>query len=90
MSLVCSKCKKSLTVKESVLGTHQCGQLRPKATPRMMIRKTSDYVKAHFTELGKSGGGNPVTAERSRDFQTYVQGRKPIYKDDNRRSKKPP
>ena len=51
MSRVCSKCKKSLTVKESVLGTHQCGQPGSKAAPRMLIRKSGEYVKNHFTEL---------------------------------------
>jgi hypothetical protein len=50
VSIVCSKCKKSLTVKESILKAHQCGDLRSKVTPRM-IRKTGDYVKSHFTEL---------------------------------------
>jgi len=50
VSIVCSKCKKSLTVKESILKTHECGHLRSKATSRM-IRKTGDYVKSHFTEL---------------------------------------
>ena len=50
MSIVCSKCKKSLTVKESILKTHQCGHTKPKVAPRM-IRKTGDYVKSHFTEL---------------------------------------
>jgi hypothetical protein len=46
---VCSKCKKSLTVKESILKTHQCGRAKPKAPT--MIQKTSDYVRSHFTEL---------------------------------------
>ena len=50
VSIVCSKCKKSLTVKESILKTHECAHGKPKGTPRMS-RKTSDYVKAHFTEL---------------------------------------
>jgi uncharacterized CHY-type Zn-finger protein len=50
VSIVCSNCKKSLTVKESILKTHQCDHLRSKVTPRM-IRKTGDYVKSHFTEL---------------------------------------
>ena len=49
MSIVCSKCKKSLTVKESIFKAHQCGQ-RSNVTPRM-VRKTGDYVKHHFTEL---------------------------------------
>lgn len=51
MSLACSKCKKSLTVKESILATHRCGQPASKAAPRMLIRKTGEYVKNHFTEL---------------------------------------
>ncbi len=50
MSIVCSKCKKSLTVKESILKTHQCSYAKPKLAPRM-IRKTADYVKSHFMEL---------------------------------------
>ena len=33
VSIVCSKCKKSLTVKESILKAHQCGHLRSKVTP---------------------------------------------------------
>jgi exosome complex RNA-binding protein Csl4 len=48
--IVCSKCKKSLTVKESILKTHQCGHTKRKGAA-IMIRKTSDYVKSHFTEL---------------------------------------
>ena len=50
MSIVCSKCKKSLTVKESIFQTHQCGHTKPQVAPRM-IRKTGDYVKSHFREL---------------------------------------
>ena len=50
MPIVCSKCNKSLTVKESILETHQCIQPQPKPASRM-IRKTGDYVKRHFTEL---------------------------------------
>jgi hypothetical protein len=50
VSIVCSKCQKSLTVKESILKTHQCGHNKPKDTPHMS-RKTGDYVKTHFTEL---------------------------------------
>ena len=51
MPIVCSKCKKSLTVKESILKTHQCGHTKRKGAAAIMIRKTSDYVKSHFTEL---------------------------------------
>jgi hypothetical protein len=51
VSIVCSKCKKSLTVKGSILKTHECGHSKTKGTPHMS-RKTADYyVKAHFTEL---------------------------------------
>ena len=50
MSIVCSKCKKSLTVKESILKTHECGHTQPKGAARV-IRKTGDYVKSNFTEL---------------------------------------
>ncbi len=50
MPIVCSKCKKSLTVKESILKTHQCGHTKRK-DPATIIRKTSDYVKSHFAEL---------------------------------------
>jgi uncharacterized CHY-type Zn-finger protein len=50
VSIVCSKCKKSLTVRESIFKAHQCGHLRSNVTPRM-LRKTGDYVKRHFTEL---------------------------------------
>jgi hypothetical protein len=42
-----------LTVKESILKTHLCGHTKP-TKPKgaaTMIRKTSDYVKSHFTEL---------------------------------------
>ena len=51
MSRVCSKCKKSLTVKESVLATHQCSQVTSKRVPHALIQKTGDYVKSHFNEL---------------------------------------
>jgi hypothetical protein len=50
VSVVCSQCKKSLTVKESILKTHQCGHTKRKGVPRI-TRKTGDYVKSHFTEL---------------------------------------
>jgi hypothetical protein len=50
VSMVCSKCKKSLTVKESILKTHQCSHTESKLAPRI-IRQTGDYVKTHFTEL---------------------------------------
>jgi hypothetical protein len=39
-----------LTVKESILKTHQCGHTKPKGAPRI-TGKTGDYVKSHFTEL---------------------------------------
>jgi len=48
--VVCSKCKKSLTVKESILKTHVCGPIKPEA-PNRSVRKTGDYVKNHFAEL---------------------------------------
>jgi hypothetical protein len=50
--IVCSKCDKSLTVKESISKTHQCIEPRPKPASSM-IRRTGDgdYVKRHFTEL---------------------------------------
>jgi hypothetical protein len=51
MPSVCSKCKRSLTVKESVLATHECSRPVSKAAPRALMRKTGDYVKNHFTEL---------------------------------------
>jgi ribosomal protein L37AE/L43A len=50
VSVVCSKCKRSLTVKESIFKTHQCGHTIPKGAPRI-TGKTGDYVKSHFTEL---------------------------------------
>jgi hypothetical protein len=50
VSIVCSKCKKSLTVKESILKTHRCGHTKRKSAPHL-VRKTPDYVKSHFTEL---------------------------------------
>ena len=50
MSIVCSKCKRSLTVKESILKTHECAHRKAKGTPRIS-RKTGDYVRTHFTEL---------------------------------------
>lgn len=50
VSIVCSKCKKPLTVKESILKRHECGHGKPKGAARMS-RKTGDYVKTHFTEL---------------------------------------
>jgi hypothetical protein len=50
VSIVCSKCKKSLSVKESIFKAHKCGHLRSNATPRV-VRKTGDYVKSHFSEL---------------------------------------
>ena len=50
MSIVCSNCKKLLTVKESVLGIHDCGQVKPKSA-RPISRRTGKYVKTHFTEL---------------------------------------
>ena len=50
MSIVCSKYKKSLTVKESISKAHQCGHLRSNVTPPHG-RKTADYVERHFTEL---------------------------------------
>jgi uncharacterized CHY-type Zn-finger protein len=50
VSIVCSKCKKSLTVKETILKTHVCSHAKPKASPRMS-QKTGDYVKTHFAEL---------------------------------------
>jgi hypothetical protein len=50
VSSVCSKCKKSLTVRESISMTHECAHASPKGAPRM-IRKTGDYVKSHFMEL---------------------------------------
>ena len=50
MSIVCSQCKRSLTVKESILKTHQCRHTKPKGAPRAP-RKTGDYVRDHFTEL---------------------------------------
>ena len=62
MPIVCSKCKKSLTVKESILKTHQCGHTKP-TKPKgaaTMIRKTSDYVKSHFTELIAAEMRKPV------------------------------
>jgi len=42
--------QETLTVKESILKTHQCSHTKPKLAPRM-IRKTGDYVKSHFMEL---------------------------------------
>ena len=48
VSIFCSKCKQFLTVKESVLETHQCGSR--KTAPRA-IHKTGNYIKSHFTEL---------------------------------------
>ena len=50
MSIVCSKCKKPLTVKESILKTHECGHAKSMGTSDKS-RKTGDYVKTHFTEL---------------------------------------
>ena len=50
MSIVCSQCKRSLTVKESIFKTHQCSHTKPKSVPRI-TGKTGDYVKSHFTEL---------------------------------------
>jgi len=50
VSIVCSKCKKPLTVKESILKTHEGGHGKHKGTSRLSQR-TGDYVKTHFTEL---------------------------------------
>ena len=51
MSVVCSKCKRSLTVKESIFKTHECGHTIPKGGALRITGKTGDYVKSHFTEL---------------------------------------
>jgi hypothetical protein len=51
MSRVCSKCKKSLTIKESILATHHCSRLTSKSVPHVLIQKSGDYIKNHFSEL---------------------------------------
>jgi hypothetical protein len=50
MATVCTKCQKSLTVRESVLDIHVCDDGKSKQATRS-FRKTGSYVTRHFTEL---------------------------------------